>query len=56
MIVFEFGTDLSKEGRVCYWLGTTECTGLDKQHEDEIYEQLDAQTAGLTECLIQNRE
>ncbi len=44
MIIFEFTDDISN-GRVIYWLGGTICTGADKQHESEIYEQLDAELA-----------
>jgi hypothetical protein len=51
MIVFEFDYETHVDGvpyeRNIYWLGITECVGCDKDHAVEIYEQLDAQTAGL---------
>jgi hypothetical protein len=46
MIEFEFSSE-NAENRVAYWLGTTKCTREDAEHQTEIYEQLDAQTAGL---------
>lgn len=45
MITFEF-TDDTVDGRVIWFLGTTQVVGVDKQHQSEIYEQLDAQTVG----------
>jgi hypothetical protein len=47
MIVFEFtdethNNDGSLKPRPVYWLGATFMTGTDKAHEDEIYEQLEA--------------
>lgn len=48
MIVFEFDTDLVN-GIFTWFLGCTDCIGNDKQHSNEIYQQLDAQTSGLTE-------
>jgi hypothetical protein len=51
MIIFELDTETHVEGkpyeRTIYWLGTTECVGVDAEHTIEIYEQLDAQTCGL---------
>lgn len=52
MIIFEFdyethNTDGSLKPRPKYWLSTTNIVGKDEEHTDEIYEQLDAQTAGL---------
>ncbi len=53
MIVFtlEYETyDGNKQyERTIYWLSTTHCSGVDAKHSVEIYEQLDAQTTGLTE-------
>lgn len=50
MIVFEFdyethNSDGSLKARPTYWLGSTSVTGADSQHEDEIYEQLEAEVA-----------
>ncbi len=50
MIVFEFdnethNSDGTLKPRVMYWLGCTSITGADSRHEDEIYEQLDAELA-----------
>jgi len=54
MIVFEFDeethdSDGSLLVRPLYWLSCTSCTGQDESHSNEIYEQLEAQTCGLTE-------
>jgi hypothetical protein len=48
MIVFEFSyethnADGTLKSRPVYWIGCTEVTGEDKEHEDEIIEQLDAE-------------
>lgn len=50
MIIFEFdyethNSDGSLKSRRVYWLGTTSVEGTDSVHEDEIYEQLDAELA-----------
>lgn len=46
MIIFEFDTETYSDGvpysRTLYWLGCTRITKEDKQHTNEIYEQLDA--------------
>jgi hypothetical protein len=52
MIVFEFdyethNSDGTLKLRPMYFLGTTNVVGKDKEHTDEIYEQLDAQACGL---------
>lgn len=52
MIIYEFdyethNSDGSLKLRPVYWLGCTIVTGTDEQHEDEIYEQLDAEQAFL---------
>jgi hypothetical protein len=52
MIILEFdiethNPDGTLKPRVMYWLGTTNVIGEDEEHTDEIYEQLDAQTADL---------
>ncbi len=53
MIEFKFDTETHVDGkpynRTVYWLGTTDVTGEDAKHTPEIYEQLDAQSAGLDE-------
>ncbi len=48
MIFFKFdiethNSDGSLRSRPVYWLGGTSVTGNDEQHNDEIYEQLDAE-------------
>lgn len=45
MIIFEFDTDTGDSRQVIYWFGCTSITKEDKQHTDEIYEQLDAELA-----------
>lgn len=56
MIIFEFDyethdSDGSLKDRPMYWLSCTLVEGEDEEHQDEIYEQLDAQAAGLTEVV-----
>lgn len=51
MIIFEFddethNNDGSLKERPMFWIS---CAGSDEKHSDEIYEQLAAQTCGLTE-------
>ena len=50
MIIFEFDTethdsDGALKTRPVYWLGSTMTTGYDKEHSNEIYEQLDCEQA-----------
>lgn len=40
MIIFEFDLDDT------WYLGSTSCTQEDKQHSNEIYQQIDANTVG----------
>lgn len=51
MIVFEFYHETHEDGikyeRTVYHLGFTSCVNEDEKHVTEIFEQLDAQTAGL---------
>lgn len=54
MIIFEFdyethNSDGTLKARPVWWLGCTEVTSEDEEHDDEIYEQLMAQEAGLTD-------
>ena len=46
MIVFEFDWDISMRGEFAWYLSGTSCTQEDKQHADEIYQQMDANTVG----------
>ena len=48
MIIFEFdqethNSDGTLKPRPIHWLGSTITTGYDKEHSDEIYEQLDCE-------------
>jgi hypothetical protein len=47
MIIFDFDAETGSN-RTLFWLGCTNCDGEDKEHSDEIYEQLDAEICGLT--------
>lgn len=48
MILFTFEKQLNTSGQGRRWtLALTQCTDGDMEHEDEIYEQLDAVTVGL---------
>ncbi len=42
MILFELADDVV-DGELIYWLGSTEVLGNDKEHQNQIYEQLDAE-------------
>ncbi len=52
MIIFEFDTEIV-EGcdRILYWVGNMHVEGSDAEHENEIYEQLDAEVSGLTNLV-----
>jgi hypothetical protein len=52
MIILNFdyethNSDGSLKPRAIYWLGNTFISGVDRGHEDEIYEQLDCELAFL---------
>lgn len=49
MIIFEFSDDLGKFGCVLYWIGMTSITKEDREHSDEIYEQIAAHESHLDE-------
>jgi hypothetical protein len=46
MIVFDFMSDTAPSGRTIYIIGSISCLGVDKDHQEEIYEQLNAQEVG----------
>ena len=48
MIIFEFDIDCGHTRQII-WLGGTSVTGADKEHTDEIYEQIAAHEAYLDE-------
>jgi len=50
MIYFTFDWEIGMNRNIDY-LGSTEITGADRPHSDEIYEQLDAITSGLVEAI-----
>ena len=47
MITFEWTSDINETGETVWFIGVTDCTGDDRQHSDEIYQQLDAEVARL---------